>query len=157
MWISGGIFTPTCMWCSTSKGRILAAVGFLRYKWQHSQNNKENNKNLWSFFSYKILMPRSILINVVSFQSWEKALIHQIHNSKLTSPAKSPLLVCCITSGFMLHLFLAPRVFFLGGGLGGPPIRQKFCQFPPIWHLSPFLDQGLSPPSRGSSPKIWKI
>ena len=30
------------------------------------------------------------------------------------------------------------------GGMGGPPIWQKFCQSP-IRHLSPFLDQGLSP------------
>ena len=37
--------------------------------------------------------------------------------------------------------------FFFSGGLRGPPIRQKFCQSPPIRHLSPFLDQGLSPPS----------
>ena len=39
--------------------------------------------------------------------------------------------------------------FFPGGGgqggLGGPTIRQKFFQSPPIRHLSPFLDQGLSP------------
>ena len=43
--------------------------------------------------------------------------------------------------------------FFLG-----PPSRENFVN-PPIWQLSPFLDQGLSPPppSRGSYPKIWKI
>ena len=29
----------------------------------------------------------SILINEVSFQSWEKALVHWIHNSKLTLSA----------------------------------------------------------------------
>ena len=48
---------------------------------------------------------------------------------------------------------------FFPRGTGGSPIRRKFCQSSPIWHLSPFLGQGLSPPppSRGLSPKIWKI
>ena len=36
--------------------------------------------------------------------------------------------------------------FFFSWVDRGPPIRRKFCQFPPIRHLSPFLDQGLSPP-----------
>ena len=50
------------------------------------------------------------------------------------------------------------RVFFPGVGLGGPPIRRKFCQFPPP-HLTlvPVFGPRLVPPSRGSSPKIWKI
>ena len=34
---------------------------------------------------------------------------------------------------------------FFPGGLGGPPIQRKVCQSPPS--LSPFLDQGLSPPA----------
>ena len=46
---------------------------------------------------------------------------------------------------------------FFPGGTGGPPSGENFAN-PPIRHLSPFLDQSLSPPpSRGSSPKIWKI
>ena len=58
------------------------------------------------------------------------------------------------------------RVFFLGGlGEVPPPHPVKILPIPPIRHLSPcplvplspFLDQGLSPPSRGSSPKIQKI
>ena len=43
--------------------------------------------------------------------------------------------------------------FFPGGGLGVPQLA-KILSIPPIRHLSPFLDQGLSPPRRGSSPKI---
>ena len=39
----------------------------------------------------------SILINKVSFWSWEKVLIHQVKISKLTSSSKSPFLMCCIT------------------------------------------------------------
>ena len=42
------------------------------------------------------------------------------------------------------------------GGMGVPPSGENFAN-PPIRHLSPFLDQGLAPPSRGSSPKIWQI
>ena len=47
--------------------------------------------------------------------------------------------------------------FFPGGDWGGPPIRQKFCQSPPIWHLSPFLDQGLSPPAEVRPRKFEKL
>ena len=42
--------------------------------------------------------------------------------------------------------------FFFGGGDWG----QKCCQSPHR-HLSPLLDQGLFPPSQGSSLKTWKI
>ena len=51
---------------------------------------------------------------------------------------------------------LVVRVFSLGG-TGGPPIRQKFCQSPPIRHLSPFLDQGLSPPAKVRPRKFEKF
>ena len=43
--------------------------------------------------------------------------------------------------------------FFSWWGLGGSPIRQKFCQSP-IRHLSPFLDQGLSPPAEVRPQKL---
>ena len=46
--------------------------------------------------------------------------------------------------------------FFSWGGLGGPPIRQKFCQSPHPT-LVPVFGPRLVPPSRRSSPKIWKI
>ena len=47
---------------------------------------------------------------------------------------------------------------FFPGGMGVPPSCENFANPPPpIRHLYPFLDQGLSPPSQGSSPKIWKI
>ena len=47
--------------------------------------------------------------------------------------------------------------FFLGGTGGSPHLAKILSIPPPIWHLSPFLDQGLSPPpSRGSSPKNLK-
>ena len=44
--------------------------------------------------------------------------------------------------------------FFLGDW--GPLSSEDFVN-PPTQHQSPFLDKGLSPPSRGSSLKIWKI
>ena len=57
-----------------------------------------------------------------------------------------------------VKLFAVTGFFSCGGRLGGSPHPAKILPIPPpIWHLSPFLDQGLSPPSRGSSPKIWKI
>ena len=31
-----------------------AAVGFLRYRWKRSENNKDNNKNFLSYLSRKI-------------------------------------------------------------------------------------------------------
>ena len=54
------------------------------------------------------------------------------------------------------HRCFQCRVFFLGDW-GVPPAGKNFVNPPPIRHLSPFLDQGLSPPSQDSSPKIWKI
>ena len=45
---------------------------------------------------------------------------------------------------------------FFSWGDGGPPIRQKFCQSPPIRHLSPFLDQCLSPPQPRFVPENLK-
>ena len=51
----------------------------------------------------------------------------------------------------------AEQGFFPGGTRGVPPSGENFANPPPIRYLSPFLDQGLSPPSQGSSPKIWKI
>ena len=53
----------------------------------------------------------------------------------------------------MLHIRCLQ--FFFPGGTRGSPIRWKFCQFPPIQHLSPFLDQGLSPPPAEVRP--WKF
>ena len=50
------------------------------------------------------------------------------------------------------------RVFSLGGM--GPPIQPKFCQSsppPPHRHLSPLLDQGLSPPAKVRPRKFDKF
>ena len=44
-----------------------------------------------------------------------------------------------------------PRVFFLGGTGGSPPSGENFANPSPSDTCPPFLDQGLSPPSRGSS------
>ena len=35
----------------------LKDVSFLRYRWKHSEKNKENSKNGWSFFNCKIWIP----------------------------------------------------------------------------------------------------
>ena len=53
------------MWCSILKGGFVD-VGFLRYRWKHPENNKED-KSFWSFLNCKIWMPWSVLINKVSF------------------------------------------------------------------------------------------
>ena len=45
--------------------------------------------------------------------------------------------------------------FFLGG-TGGPPQLAKILSIPPIQHLSPFLDQGLSPPQARFVPENLK-
>ena len=72
------------------------AVGFLRNKWNHSENNEANNKNF--LFKCKIWIPfYQFLLMKCHFKNEKKALIHQIQNSKLSSHAKSPLLMCCIT------------------------------------------------------------
>ena len=42
--------------------------------------------------------------------------------------------------------------FFLGG-TGGSPHPAKILPIPPIRHLSPFLDQGLSPPPAEVRPR----
>ena len=44
--------------------------------------------------------------------------------------------------------------FFPGVGLGGPPIRRKFCQSPHLTLVPVFGPRLVPPPSRGSSPKI---
>ena len=45
--------------------------------------------------------------------------------------------------------------FFSWGGLGGPPSGENFAN-PPMRHLSPFLDQGLSPPSAEVCPQKFE-
>ena len=81
---------------------------------KHSEQNKENNQNLWSFFNCKVWMPWSIFINEVSFKSREKAVIHQIKTSKLTSPSKSPFwCMCCITYTFSQNLTNFDRNFYI--------------------------------------------
>ena len=69
-----------------------AAGDFLRYRWKHSENNKDNKRNFWSLYNCKIWMPWLILIKFIRchFLSREQILIHQIQNSKLTSLTKSP-------------------------------------------------------------------
>ena len=59
----------------------------------------------------------------------------------------------CSSSKFGCNLNGLSRGFFLGG-LGVPHLGKTLSIPPPD---TPFLDQGLSPPSRDSSPKIWKI
>ena len=56
----------------------------------------------------------------------------------------------------VLYRKIKCRVFFPGGGLGGPPHPAKILPIPPIWHLSPFLDQGLSPPQPRFVPENLK-
>ena len=52
--------------------------------------------------------------------------------------------------------YILPRVFFFMGETEGSPHPAKFCQFPPIRHLSPFLDQGLSLPAEVRPRKFEK-
>ena len=59
--------------------------------------------------------------------------------------------------GLFITASLPKQGFFPGGELGGPPIRRKFCQFPPHPTLVPVFGPRLFPPSRGSFLKIWKI
>ena len=44
-----------------------------------------------------------------------------------------------------------------GGGAGGSPHPAKILPIPPIRHLSPFLDQGLSPPAEVRPRKFEKF
>ena len=46
---------------------------------------------------------------------------------------------------------------FFPGGDGGPPNPAKILPIPPIRHLSPFLDQGLSPPAEVRPRKFEKF
>ena len=45
---------------------------------------------------------------------------------------------------------------FFSRGTGGPPSSKSFVE-PPIRHLSPFLDQGLSPPAEVRPRKFEKF
>ena len=45
---------------------------------------------------------------------------------------------------------------FFPGGMGVPPSSENFAN-PPIQHLSPFLDQGLSPAAGVRPSKIEKF
>ena len=64
----------------------------------------------------------------------------------------------CIGMDLLYPLIPKWAGFFSGGGTGGPPIRRNFCQSPPPHrHLSPFLDQGLSPPAEVCPRKFEKI
>ena len=49
-----------------------------------------------------------------------------------------PLLLFCFVLFCFVFVFACIFQGFFPGGTGGPPIRQKFCQSPPIRHLSPF-------------------
>ena len=46
---------------------------------------------------------------------------------------------------------------FFPGGDWGPPSGKNFANPPPIRHLSPFLDQGLSPPAEVRPQKFEKF
>ena len=54
----------------------------------------------------------------------------------------------------LTHNIENSRVFFPGGGF--PPSGENFAN-PPIRHLSPFLDQGLSPPAEVRPQKFEKF
>ena len=54
-----------------------------------------------------------------------------------------------------VYLIIFTPGFFLGG-LGGPPSGENFAN-PPIQHLSPFSDQGLSPPAEVHPRKFEKF
>ena len=107
------------MWCSTWEGG-LRACGLIWYRprWKHSENNEENNKNFQSFFSCKIWMLWSILIDEVSFLSWEKKSYDtskKIQTSNwlyLQNPtflcAASYMMLVCFTDPFSLSLILTP-------------------------------------------------
>ena len=55
------------------------------------------------------------------------------------------------------RLYVLMQGFFPGGGLGGSPHPAKILPIPPIRHLSPFLDQGLSPPAEVRPRKFEKF
>ena len=84
-------------------------------------------------------------------------------SSKYPHPAVNPTIATSVYGSAQNILIqwipallrLVSRVFSWGG-LGGPPIQRKFCQSPPIWHLSPFLDQGLSPPPAEVRPQKFE-
>ena len=79
---------------------LFAAVDFLKYRWKHLENNKDNKNNFWSLYNHcKIWMPWLILIKFIRchFLSREKTLIHQIQNSKFTSLAKSSFWCAALT------------------------------------------------------------
>ena len=70
-------------------GGDFAAVGFLDVD---EINHKMLKKTIeiFVFFNSNISKPQSILMTKVSLQSWEKVLIHQVQNSKLTYLQSTP-------------------------------------------------------------------
>ena len=61
------------------------------------------------------------------------------------------------THSFCTVSFMHRSGFFFSGGLGSPPIWQKFCLSPHLTLVPVFGPRIVSPPSRGSFSKIWKI
>ena len=66
-----------------------AAVGFLWYRLKHSENNKDNNQDFWSFLIIKFECPDQFWKVRCHFKA-KKAHIHQIENLKLTPFANFP-------------------------------------------------------------------
>ena len=54
-------------------------------------------------------------------------------------------------------MFIISPGFFSWGDWGVPPHPAKILPIPPIWHLSLFLDQGLSPPAEVRPRKFEKF
>ena len=99
--------------------------------------------NLFRIQGYSIYLDSKLLIFCNVIFICQKLGILLISNSLLSFR----------TWGLNWLTILRIAGFFPGGG---SPIRRKFCQSPHPT-LVPVFGPRLVPPSRGSSPKMWKI
>ena len=124
-------------------------VTVLKQTWQLWEQVKAKSYKLW------LVLVSTTCYFIFVRKSWNFDIYYLVSVTKLNYPLSS---ISCLESWIQLmcNEVCPPWRVFFPGGTGGSPSGENFVN-PPIRHLSPFLDQGLSPPHRGSSPKTWKI
>ena len=141
------------MWCSPSKGWAFVDMDEI------IQKIIKKTLRIFDPFQSFIWMPWSILINEVSFLSWEKALIHQIHKKTLQNwlQLQSLPLMCCITYVKLNKVHMQHR----GGsryGLIRPPLpflTAKSCKFSLFWGYISYINS-LPPPNFDTRPPLFE-
>ena len=152
-------------WCLWTNGRI----GCKRFLMDQSRRvvSQKTRRLQWLFYFNALSLPNHVCIHIREIYEWaftdgvttfvnmwlccRQALIFWLINFDYFA-------VWCLPGGLTLtHKCYPPRVFFLGGDWGGPPIRRKFCQSPPSDTCPRFWTKACPPPAEVRPRKFEKF